>query len=387
MGRWAPTTMGGDLEFHAFCLTRTGTRLDQFARAIRSRVRPGDAVVDLGSGTGILAFLACQAGARRVYAIEAGDALSFAELLAAAGGFQDRIEFIRKPSTHVVLPERVDAIVADIHDTFGLQQNGLAALIDARDRFLKPGGALIPSAIELLVAPVEAPDLYRTTIEVWRQTIHGVNLSPLRALAVNSVNSARFEPAQLLAAPASLATIDLTGVQAPRAGGTALGHCTRDGTLHGACGCFRTTLADGIVIGNVPGDSGTTNFAQAFFPVEAPLSIAAGDPVSIRVDTHDGSVARWQVEVTRRGGEPPVRFDHSTFQSVAFPADGLQRQSSDYRPRLTPWGAMERALLGQFDGTRPASELEAWLTERFGDTLPSRREAAAMLKAIIERCG
>jgi hypothetical protein len=48
---------------------------------------------------------------------------------------------------------------------------------------------------------------------------------------------------------------------------------------------------------------------------------------------------------------------------------------------------MERALLERFDGTRPASELEAWLTERFGDTLPSRREAAAFLKMMIERCG
>jgi predicted RNA methylase len=59
-----------DLEFHAFCLTDTGSRLDQFAAAIAARIRPGDTVVDLGAGTGVLSFLACRAGARRVYAIE-----------------------------------------------------------------------------------------------------------------------------------------------------------------------------------------------------------------------------------------------------------------------------------------------------------------------------
>ena len=116
--------MNGELEFHAFCLTDTGSRLDQFAAAIAARVKPGDTVVDLGAGSGILSFLACRAGARRVYAIEAGASLEFARLLAAQNGFLDRIEFIGKPSTQVVLPERVDAIVGDIHDTFGLQAHG-----------------------------------------------------------------------------------------------------------------------------------------------------------------------------------------------------------------------------------------------------------------------
>src|SRR5512134_1995909 len=99
--------MNSDLEFHGFCLTDTGSRLDHYAAAIAARVRPGDTVVDLGAGTGILSFLACRAGARRVYAIEAGESLEFARLLAARNGCSDRIEFINKPSTHVVLPERV----------------------------------------------------------------------------------------------------------------------------------------------------------------------------------------------------------------------------------------------------------------------------------------
>lgn len=376
-----------DLQFHAFCLTRTGTRLDQYARAIASRVREGDTVVDLGSGSGILAFLACVAGARRVYAIEAGEAISLGELLAIANGFQDRIEFIRKPSTQVVLPERVDAIVADIHDTFGLQHRGLASYVDARDRFLKPGGALIPTSIELMVAPVEAPDLYQKTIDVWQQRVHGVDVSPLRALAVNQLGAARFEPEQLLAAPARLAAIDLASVHGVHAGGAASVRATRAGTLHGICGSFITTLAEGTVMGNVPGDAGTTNFAQAFFPVDAPVHVGDGDALSMRIDTHDGAATRWRVEVTPAGDGPSVQFDHSTLRSEVFPAGGLHKQARDYRPALTPWGAMEHALLGRFDGTCPAADLEDWLNERFGQTLPSRREAAAFLKAMIERCG
>ena len=110
-----------------------------------------------------LSFLACQAGARRVYAIEAGASLEFARLLAARNGFQDRLEFVDKPSTQVILPERVDVIVGDIHDTFGLQPRGLASFVDARERFLKPGGTLIPCGIQLIVVPVEEPDRYGDT--------------------------------------------------------------------------------------------------------------------------------------------------------------------------------------------------------------------------------
>ena len=59
------------LQYHAFCLTNTGTRLTQYERAIAAVVRQGDVVLDLGTGSGLLAVLACRAGARRVYAIEA----------------------------------------------------------------------------------------------------------------------------------------------------------------------------------------------------------------------------------------------------------------------------------------------------------------------------
>jgi hypothetical protein len=48
---------------------------------------------------------------------------------------------------------------------------------------------------------------------------------------------------------------------------------------------------------------------------------------------------------------------------------------------------MERELLGTFDGATSAADLERWLLDRFGDQLPSAREAAAFLKATIERCG
>src|SRR5471032_1272785 len=81
-------------------------RVDAFARAIASVVRPGDVVVDLGCGTGILGLLACRAGAARVYAIDSGSMLDVARRLARANGFADRIVHVPGHSTRVTLPER-----------------------------------------------------------------------------------------------------------------------------------------------------------------------------------------------------------------------------------------------------------------------------------------
>src|SRR6185436_9675744 len=105
------------LEFHAFLLSNTGTRLDRFAKALAATIRPGDVVVDLGAGSGILSVLACRAGARRVYAVEDTDAVSIARPLIAATPFRDRIEFVHAKSFEISLPERADVLVADVHST------------------------------------------------------------------------------------------------------------------------------------------------------------------------------------------------------------------------------------------------------------------------------
>ena len=74
-------------------------RMGAFVRALREAVKPGAVVIDIGTGTGIFALLACRFGARRVYAIEPDDAIQVAREIAVANGCADRIEFIQAMST------------------------------------------------------------------------------------------------------------------------------------------------------------------------------------------------------------------------------------------------------------------------------------------------
>ncbi len=118
--------------------TRGGVRLMDRA------VRPHDRLLDVGSGSGILAIVAARTGADHVVAIEA-DPLA-CEALAEnveRNGVQDRVEVVRSFATaeSVVAYGPVSGIIANIEA--GL----LEPLFDGFALALRPGGWLIVSGI------------------------------------------------------------------------------------------------------------------------------------------------------------------------------------------------------------------------------------------------
>ncbi|HEY9300449.1 MAG TPA: 50S ribosomal protein L11 methyltransferase, partial [Phormidium sp.] len=141
-------------------------RMDAYVKALRQTVKPDSVVVDIGTGTGIFALLACQFGARKVYAIEPSDAIQVAKEIAAKNGYGDRIIFIQDISTKVKLPEFADVIISDIRGMLPLFQQHIPAIIDARKRLLAEGGIIIPQRDILWAAVVEVPHLYSRIVDV-----------------------------------------------------------------------------------------------------------------------------------------------------------------------------------------------------------------------------
>lgn len=152
-------------------------RTRAFGRALREVVRPGDVVADLGAGSGILSLLALRAGAARAYAIEKSPAAALARSLARENGVADRLRVIRGRAKDVRLPERVDVVVTETLGGFVFDEGLLALTADARRRFLRKGGRIIPSRVRVMGAPAQAPP--------GRRWSYGVRLDAARALTLH----------------------------------------------------------------------------------------------------------------------------------------------------------------------------------------------------------
>src|SRR5438034_3468003 len=106
-------------------------RTQAFTTALRHNITSDSIVLDIGTGTGIFAMLACRFGARRVYAIEPGNVIQVAREIAAANDCADRIEFIQDLSTNITLPERANVIISDLRDVLPLFQHHIPSIVDA----------------------------------------------------------------------------------------------------------------------------------------------------------------------------------------------------------------------------------------------------------------
>lgn len=105
----------------------------------------GKVVLDLGTGTGVLAMWAAQAGAKKVYAVEATAMANHARTLVKANGLGSVVEVIQSKVENLTLPTKVDIIVSEWMGYLLLRESMLDSVIYARDKFLKDGGALYPS--------------------------------------------------------------------------------------------------------------------------------------------------------------------------------------------------------------------------------------------------
>ena len=363
------------------------TRLHAFCDAIRESVKPGDVVVDLGSGTGILGLLACQAGAKRVYSIEESSLIELAREIGRANGFGDRIHFLKGLSTRINLPEPADVIVADQIGHFGFEAGLFDYFSDARRRFLKPGGVTIPQRLTFCLAPVEHQPLWEQ-IEFWNQPSMGMNFHPARTIAANTGYPVRLSSEQLLGPSEEPLTVD------PSISGSQPLHvrCTlpinRAGTLHGLGCWFVAQLSPSVTMSNSPLTQQRIDRRNVFFPLDRPVSVQTGDSLTVTMHILPTQIAvTWTTEI-RRADAPapdPIRFTHTTLKGMLISREDLQRTHPAYVPTLSPWGAARLTVLTLCDGKRPLVQIEQEVLRRHPDLFPSLSTAATFVAEVVTR--
>lgn len=158
-------------------------RVRTYHRGIHRNVAPGDVVLDLGTGTGLLAFMASRAGARKVYAVEHSDFIEVAREIGRLNGITN-VEYVQANSRDFNPPEPIDVV---IHEQMGdelFNENMIENLLDLRRRVLRRGGRILPSRFRLFIEPVVMRDEFRVH-RIWNTPLPDeLDLSGLQSAAV-----------------------------------------------------------------------------------------------------------------------------------------------------------------------------------------------------------
>jgi protein arginine N-methyltransferase 1 len=358
-------------------------RVDAFDRALREIVRPGDIVLDLAAGTGILSFLACRAGAARVYAIESTSLVEEGRAIANANGLADRVSFVQEWSRFATLPERVDVIVTDQIGQIGFDAGVIEYVADTRQRLLKPDGRIVPERLELMAAPVSDPDV-RKAIDFWNVPVSGFDYSTVYDRAACSGYPRHVSKEQLLAPPASVVTIDLATADAAPIRGRVEFVLDRAAAVDGVGMWFSAALSPTVVMTNDPFSPTRINRRQVVLPIAPAIQAARGDrvefvfaarPIEVVVD--------WRIAVYSGADRRLIGSDHrSTFGGMLLSREDLDITAPQRVPVLTPAGLARRTVLDLCDG-RSIEAIERGVRERHPELLPTTAVASAFVAEVL----
>ncbi len=293
-----------DLDMHRTML-RDHVRCEAFRRALAKSVKSGDVVLDIGAGTGILSLFAARAGARKVYAVERTKIADFARQLIAVNDAEEQVQIIHGRMEAVELPEQVDLIVSEWMGGNGVDEGFLPAVLVARDRWLKPGGKMLPERVEAWIAPVWDGEL-ECDLNFWRSQPFEFDLSLIAEATISEVKYCQHHITKdtLLAQSQQMWTTDVYTCPVEEARSpfkaSLLFSVTRESNFNALATWFHADFGQGISLTNAP-DAPKTHWGRFVYPLNRAIKVEQGTDILVEfvcepmIDSHCRS--KWSVKV------------------------------------------------------------------------------------------
>ncbi|KAK0088487.1 hypothetical protein PV325_011788 [Microctonus aethiopoides] len=244
-------------------------------------------VMDVGAGTGILSVFCAQAGASKVFAVEASNLSKLIEKIVDENNFTDIIKVIHSKLEDIDCNtvEKVDIIVSEWMGFYLVHEGMLDTVLLARNKFLKPDGLLFPCIAKLHAVPCQIPeyfdffnDIYDVKMKSFGDNIRREKSSKPEIMTIKTDN--------ILAEEKILAWIDLntaTIEDCNLIGGQDLVFpCTKDGNFSGTCIWFDVEFPDGSILSTSPYET-PTHWKQTIIILPNQQEVVKDEPIAFRI--------------------------------------------------------------------------------------------------------
>jgi len=261
-------------------------RNEAYDAALKRAVTPDSLVLEIGTGSGIVAMMAARAGAKQVVTCEVNPILArVAKETVANNGYADRVSVVPKLSTQLTvgeggdLPEKADVFVSELINIGMLAPRMLSVLQHARTHLVKPGGAIIPRASTVYAMLVETPELARINPV---KGIDGFDMSTFDVF-----RSPGYQQIDLAADAHTPLSADFTALDfdftrnMPEEGQREIEvEITAEGICHGVAFWF-DLLMDEEVVYRSESRARTNHWKQAMTFLENPIRVRHGDRLTV----------------------------------------------------------------------------------------------------------
>jgi len=309
------------IEYHRSLLADR-IRNTAFDTAIGKVVHKGSVVADIGAGTGLMGFLALRHGASKVYAYESAAVIDVAGRIADLNRIRSW-EPIPGLSTDIIDPPKVDVVISETLGNYAFEEDIINTLNDARERHLKPGGAVIPRMVSQFACPVTAERHYQE-LRAWDNVGFGLDLSPARAMSLNNMYVRRLDPTDLLDGARSAVQwdrVDFRRKNRTTRSGEASWKIGEARMVYGVAVWWRAELCEGTELSTGPLDP-PTHWDQLYLPVLEPFALKPGETLSVHL---------------RSTSSPEHGTDMSwTFRQLSASGQTIEKQSLDLETGFLP---------------------------------------------------
>ncbi len=348
-----------------------------YFEAIQQTVNNDSVVMDLGAGLGLHGFMANSCGAKKTYLVEPTSILDLTKKVVNANGLSEKIECISGTIEKAVLPEKVDMLISVFTGNFLLTEDLLPSLFYARDKYLQPGGKMIPDRANMVVVPVSSPEYYEKKINFWQKPAYTIDYSPVRKFAVNTLyyDGPKERKSHFLGEPSNLLELDfMTATEASCRSKIEI-EITEDGTMHGCLGWFDARVGEQW-ISTSPVEK-QMHWNQVFLPLDNPISVRKGEIISFELIRPEFGDWHWIF------GYNEKQQKYSTFLSQPKKMKEMLKLTDGYKGNLSQKGLATQEALKLLNGKSTTKNIIIELLKKYPQYFTDEKQTDSFVKNIV----